>query len=340
MRAARVQPGGKLRVEELPTPHPGPGEVVVRVAYCGICGSDIHLLAAGLLPEGCVIGHEVSGRVAAVGEGVDGWREGDAVAVLPMDPCGACAPCRRGDTQVCEEMVLRGYGLGRHPGGFAGCMRVRPSMLFRVPDGLGLQVAALNEPWAVAVHGVNLAGFRIGGRALVLGAGPIGLLTVFALRAAGAAEILVTEPDPARAGRARDAGADRVIDPSGGGVEAALRAGGGRPPEHVFDCAGTETSLQEAVNAADAHGRVVVLGIHMGEARIFPPSAVMKEVSVRFSFGYTRREFEACLGLLARGRVDAERLVSDVLPLARIQEGFDALAGRGRMKILVDCAEA
>lgn len=340
MKAARVQAGGKLRVEEVPRPEPGPGEVLVRVAYCGICGSDIHMLASGMLPEGCIIGHELSGRVAAVGEGVQGWQAGDAVVVLPIDPCFACAPCRRGDTQVCVEMAPRGYGLGGNPGGFAEFMRVKPSMLFRIPEGLGLREAALNEPWAVAVHGVNLAGFPVGGRALVLGGGPIGLMTLFALRAAGASEVFVSEPDARRADRVRAAGADRVIDPSRESVEAAVRAPDGALPGAVFDCAGTETSVQEAVSLADHHGRVVVLGVCMGNVSLFPFTGFMREASVTFSFAYRYREFGQALRLLARGAVDAGAVVSGVLPLERIQGGFEMLQGpSGQMKVLIDCGQ-
>ncbi len=339
MKAALVQPGGTLRVEEVTSPEPGPGEVVVRVAYCGICGSDIHLLATGMLPEGCIIGHEQSGRVAAVGEGVDGWQEGDPVAVLPFDPCFTCDPCRRWDTQVCHEMLPRGYGLGMNPGGFAEFMCVKPSMLFRIPDGVGLREAALNEPLAVAVHGVNLAGFRVGGRALIMGAGPIGLMTLSALRAAGASEIYVSEPDAHRAQQARDAGADQVIDPSRESVEASVRGNDGSLPERVFDCAGTESSIQEAVTYADVHGRVVVLGVHMNNAVIFPPSAFFKEVSLHFSFGYTYREFGECLLLLQRGVPAPDTIISSTLPLDRIQEAFEMLQNPGQMKVLIDCRQ-
>ncbi len=339
MKAALVQADGTLRVEEVPDPEAGPGELVVRVSYCGICGSDIHMLATGMLPEGCIIGHELSGRVAAVGAGVEGWQEGDPVVAMPFDPCFSCEPCRRGDIQVCHEMVPRGYGLGINPGGFAGYMRVKPPMLFRIPEGLGLREAALNEPWAVAVHGVNFSGFRIGGRALVMGAGPIGLMTVYALRVAGASEIYVTEPDAYRAQKARDAGADLVIDPSGGGVEASILSHAGRPPEYVFDCAGTETSIQEAVTYADVHGCVMVMGVHMNNAVIFPPSAFMKEVSLHFSLGYAYREFGESLHLLQRGALDADLMVSAVRPLDKIQDALEALKSPGQMKILIDCRE-
>jgi len=337
MKAAVVQPDRSLRIEEVPTPEASAGSVVVKVAFCGICGSDLHLLEAGFLPAGCVIGHELSGTVAQVGAGVQGWHEGDAVVVLPMDPCFACEPCRRGDVQICKGGVDRSYGLGTNPGGFSAYMRVRPSMLFRVPPGLGLREAALNEPWSVAVHGVNLSGFRMGASAAIMGAGPIGLLTLSALKAGGAVGIQVSEPDPFRAGKARAAGADLVLDPSHGSISALIQERTGGLPRFVFDCAGTATSFQEATDIADHHGVVTALGVPMGGASLFPISWFLKELRLAFSFGYSYSEFGSCLKLLAQGAVDADLVVSDVMPLAEIDEAFKRLRGSGHTKILIDC---
>ena len=337
MKAAIVQPDGKMKVEECPTPEPGPEEILVKVAYCGICGSDLHMADAGFFPPGCIIGHEMSGHVAAVGEGVQGWREGDAVVILPMDPCFACEPCRRGDIQVCPEGIMRGYGVGVNPGGFAQYMLVRPSMLYPVPAGMDMKLAALNEPWAVAVRGVNLSNLRVGDLAVVMGAGPIGLLSVYALKIAGAVGIYVTEPDPYRADRARAAGADGVFDPKKVVVADEVRKAAGRNPDVVIDCAGTETSIEEAAAIVKAHGRVVALGVHMSNVALFPMNWFMKEIQLHFSLAYNLREFESSLAQLARGVVDPEVVVSDVVPLNEIAEAFEALHAPGHMKILIDC---
>jgi len=337
MKAAVVQQDRTLRIEEVPTPEAEAGTVIVKVAFCGICGSDLHLLDSGFLPAGCVIGHELSGTVAGVGPGVEGWHEGDAVVVLPIDPCFACEPCRRGDVQICKGGVERSYGLGTNPGGFSTYMRVKPSMLFRVPPGLGLREAALNEPWSVAVHGVNLSGFRMSAGAAVMGAGPIGLLVLYALRAGGAVGIVVSEPDPFRAERARAAGADLVLDPSRDSVSARIQERTGGLPRFVFDCAGTPTSFQEATDLADHHGVVTALGVPMAGASLFPISWFLKELRLAFSFGYSFAEFGSCLKLLAQGAVNPELVVSDVLPLAEIDEAFKRLRGSGHTKILIDC---
>jgi (R,R)-butanediol dehydrogenase/meso-butanediol dehydrogenase/diacetyl reductase len=337
MKAALVQGDGKLKVEECLTPEPGPEEVLVKVAYCGICGSDLHMADLGIFPPGSIIGHETSGHVAAVGEGVQGWSEGDAVIVLPMDPCFACEPCRRGDIQVCVEGIVRGYGLGGNPGGFAQYMLVRPSMLYQVPDGMDMKLAALNEPWAVAVRGVNLSNLRVGDHAVVMGMGPIGLLSVYALKIAGAVKIYVSEPDPFRAEKAQAAGVDGVFDPKKVVVADEVRKAGGRAPDVVIDCAGTETSIEEAGAIVGPHGRIVVLGVHMGNVALFPMNWFMKEIRLSFSLGYSLREFESSIGQLARGAVDPEVVVSDVVPLDEIERAFESLHGSGHTKVLVDC---
>jgi len=339
MKAALFQRGGKFVLAERPDPVPGPGEVVVAMAYCGICGSDVHMVERGMLPSGAVIGHEQAGTIAAVGPDVTGWAEGDPVAVMPLDPCGTCAFCRRGDTQQCSDGLKRSYGLGANPGGFAQFMRVKTSMLYRIPDGLDLQTAALNEPWAVARRGVNMLDLDPDAPVLVMGAGPIGLLSLYALKRKGARHVFVSEPDPFRAERARAAGAIRVIDPKAAKPIVVILKEAGRPPEAVIDCAGTEASTMEAVSTVSGGGTVLVLGIHLGKIGILPIVCSAKEVAIKFSFGYTAVEFGESLLLLAQGAVNPQVLVSAILPLRQLDEAFHLLKAPGHGKILIDCRE-
>ncbi len=339
MKAAQVQTDGSLLLSDFPEPEPGPGDVIVKVAYCGICGTDIHMLDAGIMPAGCIIGHELSGTVSNVGAEVEGWKEGDPVAVLPLDPCFSCDPCRRGSVMICREAYSRAYGLGAIAGGFSQFMSVRPSMLFRIPEGLDLKTAALNEPWSVAVHGVNLSEFPAGGLAVVMGAGPIGLLCVAALRAAGAEAVCVSEPDLYRGEKARELGVDLLVDPSRELPGDVIREKAGRAPDYVFECVGTETSMEEASAIAGPHGRIVALGVPMGNATLFPLNWFMKEIRLIFSLGYTYSEFEHNLDSLTRGAVDPEVVISDVLPLGEIQQATEMLRGSGHMKILMDCQD-
>jgi (R,R)-butanediol dehydrogenase/meso-butanediol dehydrogenase/diacetyl reductase len=202
---------------------------------------------------------------------------------------------------------------------------------------MDMKLAALNEPWAVAVRGVNLASVLVGHRAVVMGAGPIGLLCMYALKIAGAVGIYVTEPDPYRADKARAAGVDGVFDPKKVAVADEIRKVVGRNPDVVMDCAGTETSIEEAAAIVKAHGRIVALGVHMSNVALFPMNWFMKEIQLHFSLAYNLREFESSLAQLARGAVDPEVVVSDVVPLDKIAEAFDALHAPGHTKILIDC---
>jgi threonine dehydrogenase-like Zn-dependent dehydrogenase len=173
-----------------------------------------------------------------------------------------------------------------------------------------------------------------------MGAGPIGLLTVYALKAAGAGPICVTELDPWRAQRALKAGADLVLDPrvQNPGHEMLQRTGSA--PLHVFDCAGTEHSMEQAAGIVGRHGRVVVVGIHFdGRVGLFPMTWFLKEVTAHFSLGYNLSQFGDSLSLLARGGVDAEVLISDVLPLGQIGKAFELLLTPGHARVLIDCRD-
>lgn len=340
MKAALVQTDRTLRVQEIPRPKADRGELLIEVAYCGVCGTDVHMLRAGLFPAGCIIGHEISGYVAEVGPGVEGWTVGDRVVVLPIDPCLSCDACRQGDTNLCEDSLARTHGMGINPGGFCQYLRVRPSALFRVPDGADLKAAALTEPFAVALRAVGLSGIPAGAPAVVMGAGPIGLLTVYALKAAGAGQICVTELDPWRGQRAREAGVDLVLDPRLQDPRQEMERRTGRAPRHVFDCAGTETSMEQAGGIVGRHGRVVVVGIHFGGGvTLSPMTWFLKETTVHFCLGYNLKEFSDSLTLLGKGSVDADVLIRDVLPLSRIGEAFELLLTSGHARILIDCQD-
>ncbi len=340
MKAVIFKSRGQFEIVDREVPAPGPGEVLVKVAYCGICGSDLHLVDMGMLPRGAVIGHELSGHVAAIGPEVTGWGEGDPVVVMPLDPCGQCSQCKTGDTQRCADGMKRSYGLGVNPGGFAEYMLVKTSALFPLPDGLDLKTAALNEPWAVAVHAVDLLELDHDPLTLIMGAGPIGLLCLYALKLRGATKVHVSEPDPYRADKARAAGAVSVIDPKASKPGSVLSAAAGRLPDLVIDCVGTESSTSEAIAIAGAGGHVTVLGVHMGKIGILPIVCFGKELSFNFSFGYRADEFGAALQSLASGVIDYEVVVSDVLPLAQTGAAFDLLHQSGHTKILIDCQDA
>ncbi len=334
MKAARFKRGGAFELAEVPVPVPGPGEAVVRVKYCGICGSDLHMVDKGMLPQGAVIGHELTGTVEAVGEGVAGFAPGAPVAVMPLAACGKCAFCASGRTQLCQDGLNGAYGLGGKPGGFAQFMLVKSSMLYSLPLGLDLKTAALNEPWSVARHAVAMIS---AGPVLILGAGPIGLMSVYALREREIDAIFVYEPDPHRAGLAKRAGA-RVIDPAREKPAVVLAQEAGGPPPVVLDCAGAEKSMQEAAGLVAPAGTVLMLGINMAKTFILPIVCFGKEITIKFSFGYTAAEFGDSLLSLASSALDPSVLISAVMPLSDINKAFQSLHQPGQAKVLIDCS--
>src|SRR3984957_19441621 len=198
MRAAVVGTGRDVRVVDIDRPAPTVGEVLIDVACCGICGSDLHMLSADLVPAGHVLGHEFTGVVAALGPGVTGWTAGDRVAVLPMLACGPCYTCRAGRPNLCEEQGIDlGPGIGR-PGGYAESVAVPAGMLRHLPDNVSDTHGALAEPLAGALHASRVSKAAPDDPVCVLGSGPIGVLTVAALVAGGYGRIAVVEPVPAR----------------------------------------------------------------------------------------------------------------------------------------------
>ena len=198
MRAVEVAEDRRLVAVQCPAPEPGPGQVLVEVAYCGICGSDLHFRdVPELFPAGTVPGHEFSGRIIALGDDVRGWSAGDRVCVLPFGQCGECAACRSGSEQVCPHAVSNGVGLGTgRPGAYAGQVVVDERMLFALPDSVDDQAGTLVEPLAVAIRAVDKARVVADEPVLVLGAGPIGLLTALVLRHRGVQRTVGVLPQP------------------------------------------------------------------------------------------------------------------------------------------------
>jgi (R,R)-butanediol dehydrogenase / meso-butanediol dehydrogenase / diacetyl reductase len=329
-RAVQVGDDRRLVVVERPLPPPGPGEVELEVAYCGICGSDLHFRdVPALFPGGTVPGHELSGRIAALGDGVEGWRLGDRVSVLPFAQCGACAACRAGEEQVCAHAVADGIGLGTgRAGGYAERVVVDARMLFALPDELDDAAAALVEPVAVGVHAVAKAGVEADAPAAVVGAGPIGLVTAIVLRARGFERIVVVSRNPARSRVAEELGFGTVTP----GKAAAL---GDEPPAAVFECAGTPAAAVLALELVRPLGRVVLAGIALEPLSLPATSIVFKEAELVGALTYRRAEFAEAIELLAAGEVPADRLITDVVGLDGAEDAFQALTAPGNRQVKV-----
>ncbi|MDI6822910.1 MAG: zinc-binding dehydrogenase [Bacillota bacterium] len=325
MRAAVYVEPGVVEIQERPLPEPGPGEALVRVLWCGICGTDVHGCGRGIFPPGLVIGHEYVGEVvSAEGEAVD---PGDLVVGDSVLGCGTCSFCRQGRPNLCKEGRVLGVN---EDGAMAEYARVPLRSLYRVPVGLPPEVAAFTEPVSVAVHALAAGELVPGDPCLVMGAGPIGLLVQQLARLAGAAPVLVVEPRPDRAALARETGADLVLDPTRTNLSAAVMGVAGQGVPVVFECSGSPAALAGAPALCRPGGRVVVVGMCPEPVEIDFLALMNTEVEIRPVYCNAKDEFARALGLLAGGRLDLVPLLSDRLPLDRVPEVLAALgAGSG-----------
>lgn len=328
---------GEVLIEERPVPLAADGEVVVEVAYCGVCGSDLHLMMEGWGGPGSVHGHEFSGTIAALGAGVDGWAVGEAVVGGPTMSCGVCDACRSANPSQCSR---RGHlEVEAREGAFAGFVRVDASTLLRIPAGLSLREAALAEPLAVALHAISRGAVREGDSVMVFGAGPIGALTVAALTSRGIGPITVVEPAPLRAQLARDVGAARVVHPD------ELVAFGMHQPDHVapdavsvvIECSGKRAAMEAGVQQLRRGGRMVIAGAGIDAPRFDPNRIVLNELTICGAFNYDERGFDAALELLASATLPTGALIEPAaVPLSGLRDAMDGLLhGRIAGKVLV-----
>jgi (R,R)-butanediol dehydrogenase/meso-butanediol dehydrogenase/diacetyl reductase len=329
VRAVRIGEDRRLVAIECPAPEPGPGQVLVEVAYCGICGSDLHFRdVPELFPAGTVPGHEFSGRIVGVGDGVRGWSAGDRVCVLPFGQCGECASCQAGNEQICPHAVSDGVGLGTgRPGAYAGQVVVDERMLFSLPESVDDRAGTLVEPLAVAIRAVDLAEVAAREPVVVLGAGPIGLLTALVLRARGLRRVVVCSRNPARADRAAALGLDTIS------IEEVTESADG--PACVFECAGTPAAAQLAVQILRPLGRLLLVGLSLAPLDLAAPPIVIKELSIRGVIAYQRAQFQAAIDMLAAGAIPVDDLITEVVPLAEAESAFQALTARGNDKVKI-----
>ncbi len=333
MRAAVVRQNDML-VADVPEPQAGPGEVIIKVKYCGICGSDVHRFAAGGFPDGAILGHEPYGVVARVGEGVAEWQGGERVVVIAYDPCRKCRWCQQGEYQLCLDKYW--IGLGTNPGAFAEYVKACSTMLLRVPDQVRDRAAALTEPLAVALHAVRTAHINLGDTAVVIGAGPIGLLVTQCLRVAGARAIGVIEVAPGRAELAAHLGADKVFTPGSDDLVTEVVRFLGTEPDVVFECAGAVQTLQDAAELVRPHGKIMLVGVSMKPVPIIPVVWGLKEAELKACIAY-RDEFPIALELLAKGKIDVDSLISDVVSLKDVGQTVKELQKpHGQIKVLVE----
>ncbi len=307
----------------MPDPAPGGGKVVVRVSACGICGSDLHMMEAKIVPAGAIMGHEASGVVEAVGDGVTELAPGDHVAIHPFDPCMSCEQCTAGATQRCVNNALTTIGLGFRPGAYAELIELSAPMAVKVPDDADLGAVALAEPLAVALHGFRRSGFTAGMSIGVIGCGPIGLSAIACAKALGASRVWASDVNEFRTDLARALGAD----------EAGRHA---KDADIVFDCAGAQGTVDLAVGSTHQGGRAVILAVNIKGDNVFPFTWVTREVEIVPCLGYTTDEYSECAQWISSGRIDVTPMITSRVSLDETDEAFFALLeGAPQGKVLV-----
>ena len=335
MRIATYVGNGAVHVGEAMIVPPSSGEVQIAVAYAGLCGTDLHILHGSMdtrVTTPLVFGHEMSGTIAAVGAGVEGWEVGDHVTVMPLDWDGSCPACLAGAQYICQNLNFVGID---SPGALQQSWNVRAEWLIRLPADLPLDIAALAEPVAVAVHDVRRADLTRGDKVVVIGGGPIGVLIASVARRFGA-EVAVIEVEPAR--RAQVAGIGfATLDPrETDQVEWVERWTDGAGADVVFEVSGAAAAVLGATSLAKVRGTIVVVAIHPTPREIDLQRVFWRELRILGARVYERTDFDAAVRLLSAGDIPSSLLITKVVPLTEISEAFEDLENGRALKILVD----
>lgn len=336
MKAALYEAVRTIRFVDRPVPKAGPGEAVVRIELCGICGTDLHIYFKGLLPPGIVLGHENVGIIAEVGEGVEGFAVGDRVAAGPPGSCSRCYHCLHGRPSLCVDGFEQTNGL-RRDGGMAEYMLVKDArqMLYHIPDNVSFEDAVLFDSVATAYRGVTQSAFTMGDNVVVSGAGPIGLAAVQFFRLGGARHITVLEIVEEKRRLARRFGADLALDPVAEGRalgERIMGLCGGVGADLVVECAGVPQSFELCLTLARAGGQILHLGAGGETVALLPWLLTMRELDIKSTLAFGAEEALKCLDLFAAGRFVTEGMLSDVIPLADlVEKGFDRLAANNAL---------
>lgn len=348
MRALRWHGPRQVSLDDVGEPGPpGPGEAVVEVAYCGICGTDVHEYQSGphLIRPGphpltgarppLTLGHEISGRVLAVGPGGSQISPGGRVAVDPCWRCGNCRPCRRGQYQVCD--LGGSVGLAS-PGGLARYVTVPAEGLATVPDNVPLQLATLAEPLSVGLHAVRQGEVATGDIVVVIGGGPIGAACTLAARAAGAVTVIVAEPLPERRRLLMQLGATMTTDPAESAVHRVVRREtAGQGADIAIETSGAGSSLETALKSTRRRGTVVIPALSDARYELDGRQVVLYERRLIGSLGYNW-DLPRVLSLISGGAISPEPMISGVFPLARAADVLAEMAARagGHFKALIE----
>lgn len=342
MKALLLTEYKKLELTDMPEPEIGPEEVLIRVKACGICGSDVHGFdgSTGRRVPPLVMGHEASGIVAKTGSAVKSISEGDRVTFDSMISCGKCAFCRRGQINLCDNRQVLGVSCGdyRRHGAFAEYVSVPQHIVYRMPDNLSFEHAAMVEPVSVAVHAVEITPVRLGDTAVVVGSGMIGALTIQAARLAGCARIIAVDLEDHKLELAKQAGADDAINPkTTDPVQYVLDATGGRGADVAFEAVGATEPIRTAILSVRKGGTVTLIGNVRPNIDLPLQSVVTREIRLQGSCA-SSGEYPQCIALMGRGSINVAPFLTAKAPLEEGASWFERLYGHepNLMKIVLE----
>ena len=353
MRAARWHAARDIRIENVPDPVAGKGEVVIRVKRCGICGTDMHdymdgphsipvdkpdPLTGTVAPV--IMGHELSGEIVEIGPEVDKkWKIGDRVAINPLQNCGKCYFCQRGLKQLC--VMQAGLGLQVYWGGFADYCLVKDYQLHLIPDNMTFEQGALVEPTGFAMYGVKRANTKAGDTLLITGGGPTAVLAMMCAFANGASRVYMTEKHPGRIKRLQELGATEVFNINECDLQQELlERTHGLGVDIAIECTGSESAINQCFNALRKRGTYIQSGLSLGMKQVDPWQWALKDLNMSGVWCMNPYDYPINIELIASGKIPCEKIVTKVIPLEEVVTGgFEALMrnkDKKEMKIQVE----
>jgi (R,R)-butanediol dehydrogenase / meso-butanediol dehydrogenase / diacetyl reductase len=335
MRTANYVGDKTIEIRDAEPTAPAAGEVQIKVAYNGLCGTDLHILHGNMdarVKQPLIFGHEMSGTISALGDGVTGWKVGDPVTVMPLDWDGTCPACLAGNEHICQNLNFIGID---SPGAMQGYWNVPERTLVALPADLRLDYAALVEPVAVSVHDVRRADLQPGEKAVVIGGGPIGLLIASTAKEFGG-DVVVIELDPTRRQAIEDLGFTTLDPREVNQVDWVNEWTSGAGADVVFEVSGSAQAVLGATDLAKVRGKLVVVAIHPIPREINLQRVFWRELTIIGARVYQRTDYEKAIELISKGAIPVEHMITKIVPISETQEAFATLESGLAMKILVD----
>ena len=335
MKAAVFKEKGRMVVEDVPDPKPEADEIILKVKYCSICGSDLHRYAHGMMSPGLIMGHEYAGEVVEAGKNVKGFKPGNRLIRCTGQPDPG-----REFINVPPRFTakLRGFG-PQKPGAYAQYVAIQVNNAMRIPAGVSDLDASLAEPLAVAVHAVRQSQMRLGDKIMVLGGGPIGLFTQQCASLGGAAEVYVSEINAARLKAAAQLGASRVFNPLREDLVKEVEKATGIGADVAFECAGAKPTLQQALELVRMGGRVMLIALAWEKVDCLPVDWVGREVELKACYEYYNSEWVVAMGLMEAKKIKTNPVVTKIIPLTDIDPMFNELLkpNTDQIQVVVEC---